>query len=202
MTGSPSLHWHAAPESRVVSEHLQLDTIPPGTVLYRCHQCALGPIYFGKSGELRFDDPQHRYGVSYLASDAVGAFAETLIRRSQGQLLQRQDLQSYCLSTCSTSHALNLVKCYGNGLARNRLDSRISSILPYTETQALSRTYYLHPHQPDGLIYRARHDDDCRAIALFDRAGRKLAPIKSTRAWLDTGGLLETVLDRYQVALV
>ena len=52
-----------------------------GKVLYRHHQIALDPIYFGTTGKDRFDDPDcpagHTFGVLYVAQDAHCAFIES-----------------------------------------------------------------------------------------------------------------------------
>jgi len=51
-----------------------------GTVIYRSHSLAYGPIYFGKRKLQRFDDPKVEYGVLYVAHERAGAFVETYLR--------------------------------------------------------------------------------------------------------------------------
>ena len=34
------------------------------------------------------------------------------------------------------------------------------------------RALWSHPSRPDGLLVRARHDPDCRCVAIFSRARR------------------------------
>ena len=46
---------------------------------YRHHKPEFGPIFFGRTGECRFDapPPDRAYGVLYLAADVHCAFVET-----------------------------------------------------------------------------------------------------------------------------
>lgn len=182
----------------------KLGTLPveTGTELYRCHQAFNDPIHFGRDASHRFDDPDRRFGVCYLASTAQGAFAETLIRKPAGQVLQRSDLETFCISSVPVNAPLELVHCYGAGLHRNGLDSRISATTQYRTTQALARDFHQHSQHPDGLIYRARHDDDQLSIALFGRASGKLGNIQNTLSWIATGTIIESILDRYEIALI
>lgn len=70
----------------------------------------------------------------------------------------------------------------------------------YTTTWAWSSAFHEHPSRVDGICYRARHDDDGLAIALFERASAALELIDTTplldpsmhavvARWLDRYGL-------------
>jgi len=48
-----------------------------GGSLFRTHLHNVAPLYFGRTGRNRFDDPKGRYGVLYAARDPFGAFIET-----------------------------------------------------------------------------------------------------------------------------
>lgn len=183
-------------------EQLAIRRLDAGISVYRCHPDSYGAVYFGRKACHRFDDPRQRFGVCYLALSPIGAFAETLVRKPFGQVLEKSDLRLYCLTRLLTSASLNLVHCHGEGLQLNGLDSRISSTLDRAATQTLSRTLYDHVDGPDGLIYRARHDDDQLSIALFDRASAKIAKPDEPVSWMDAGSLLDEVLDRYRIALI
>ena len=183
-------------------ERLAVREIAGDTPLYRCHSIQHGVVYFGRNGRNRFDDPQRQFGVCYLSLSPNGAFAETLIRKRTGQVLQKSDLLEYCLARVRTRQALRLVHCHGEGLAQNSLDSQISSSADRSSTQSIAREFYHHKHQPDGLIYRARHDDDQLSVALFGRASDKLCDPEQPLAWMHAGPLLDEVLDRYGIALI
>ena len=66
-----------------------------GDVLYRHHQIALDPIYFGTTGKNRFDDPAcpagHAFGVLYAAEDLFCRLAYFLssCRRASRRTLNR-----------------------------------------------------------------------------------------------------------------
>lgn len=186
--------------NKVVPEQLSIREV--GEPLYRCHRVHHGAIYFGRDIRNRFDDPQGRFGVCYLSLSPSGAFAETLIRKPIGQVLQKSDLRHYCLTRIHTLQTLRLVHCHGEGLKHNGLDSQISSSVDRGSTQSMARVFYEHDDRPDGLIYRARHDDDQLSVALFNRATDKLAEPQQPISWMEAGPLLDEVLDRYGIALI
>lgn len=187
---------------KVVPERLATRSIDAGASLYRCHSMRHRAIHFGRDSSNRFDDPENQFGVCYLSLSPSGAFAETLIRKPTGQLLEKSDLRNFGLTTIRTGKPLRLVQCHGKGLKLNGMDSRISSHTDRGRTQALARALHDHGDLADGLIYRARHDDDQFSIALFDRASSKLTDPGPPIRWIDAGLLLEAVLDRYGIALI
>ena len=73
---------HPPPHPELSTQTPLLFTLKMGDVLYRHHQSALDPIYFGTSGANRFDDPDcpagHAFGVLYTAEDAHGSFHRVL----------------------------------------------------------------------------------------------------------------------------
>lgn len=64
--------------------------------------------------------------------------------------------------------------------------------MDYTESQAWSRAFFEHPDNVDGVLYRARHDQDQRSIGLFERpaAAASTAP-HGLLAVLETHGFNE-----------
>ncbi len=186
----------------MVPERLAIREINAGEPLYRCHSSHHGAIYFGRQRQNRFDDPKGQFGVCYLALSPGGAFAETLIRKSAGQVLQKSDLKTFCLSRIEIRKTLRLVHCHGEGLKHNGLDSRISSRVDRYSTQQIACTFHDHENRPDGLIYRAHHDDDQLSVTLFERASGKLAKPHEPIPWIDTGPHLDEVLDRCDIALI
>src|SRR3954447_25097959 len=62
------------------SRDLPIETVRAGAAFQRIHRTGFGPLHFGLSGDNRFDDPRHEYGVFYAARSLEGAFAETCLR--------------------------------------------------------------------------------------------------------------------------
>lgn len=175
--------------------------VPAGETLYRCHRCAYDPIHFGRDASNRFDAPNGEYGVCYLSRSPAGAFAETFLRKTKGQFIERADLERYALAEVSVASTVRLVQCFGAGLRRNRVDARVSSSANYPALRKFSRLCHDHPEKPDGLIYRARFDDDQFSIALFQRSSPSIAARRRPTAWLETGVIIEEILDRYEIAI-
>src|SRR3954469_14452002 len=70
---------HPEPPPDLASRPLHLLTIDHAWV--RSHPTTFEPLYFGRSGDNRFDAPHGEYGVLYLAREVEGAFVETFGRR-------------------------------------------------------------------------------------------------------------------------
>jgi hypothetical protein len=158
-------------------------TLRPGRTLWRLHQAGLAPDHFGAARRNRFDDPRGAFGVCYAALSEAGAFAETLLRRSGATLLTEAILKERALSSATVTQDLTLVRLFGDGLIPLGATAAVTSG-PYPASQAWARALHDHPAKPAGVAYRANHDNDELAVALFDRA----------RGALDWGDRL--VLDR------
>jgi hypothetical protein len=86
-----------------------------------------GPIYFGQSGQTRFDAPAGQYGVLYVAADVNGAFIETFGRRLNYRLLSLHDFIAREVSQVTQTRPLRLVDLTGSGLSLIGADSRLTS---------------------------------------------------------------------------
>jgi RES domain len=142
--------------------------------LYRIHRTVQHWRYFGKNASERFDDPLKRYGVLYVSSRPEAAFAEVFLRTLSLMVVDEVDLRARSL----TSFAANSLRCLdlaGSGLRKLSCHNRISTEKPYTTVGLWSRALYSHPQQPDGIIYRSRHNPRFRCLALFDRCAAKLS---------------------------
>jgi hypothetical protein len=151
--------------------------LPLATVkgsLYRIHRTVHHWQYFGKNASERFDDPLKRYGVLYVSTQPEAAFAEVFLRTLSLMVVDEVDLRARSLA----SFAANSLRCLdltGSGLRKLSCDNRISTEKPYTTVGLWSRALYTHPQQPDGIIYRSRHNPRFRCLALFDRCAAKLS---------------------------
>ncbi len=169
--------------------------------LFRIHQTIHNWRYFGRNRSERFDDPQGVFGVLYGSTTADAAFAEVFLRKLASMSVAQVDLESRALTTFN-GRPLKCVELTGSGLRRLSCDNRISTEKPYRTTHLWSRALFLHPEQPDGLVYRSRHNPRFRCLALFDRCDAKLTDVRSEplmdpprRAWCSVQ------LDRYDLAM-
>ncbi|WP_458752574.1 RES domain-containing protein [Sphingobium xenophagum] len=97
---------HFEPPADLASRALPIETIAPGTALYRLHRSDLGALHFGKTGHNRFDDPQSIFGVCYLALSLEGAFAETCLRAVGATLLSYTFLAERSVTTVVAARTL------------------------------------------------------------------------------------------------
>ena len=141
--------------------------------IFRIHHTGRSCLYFGKKTAQRFDDPLGRYGVLYAAVQPEAAFAEVFLRPLSLMLIREVDLQERSLSeiACNRLHCVDLT---GAGLRRVSCDNRIATEKPYLTVGQWSRALFIHPQQPDGIIYRSRHNPQLKCLALFDRCQSRL----------------------------
>jgi hypothetical protein len=140
--------------------------------------------------------------VCSLAEAPEVAFAETFLREPGTTLIEEVDLASRSVAVVTVKRDLRLVAFHGEGLARIGATAGVSSG-PYAVSRAWAAALHGHPSQPDGIRYRARHDDDGFAVALFDRAGGAVE-VESTAGLTspETRSLLAGWLDRYGIGIV
>lgn len=157
--------------------------------LFRIHRLDRDCLHFGKHASQRFDDPRSQYGVLYAALQPDAAFAEAFLRQLSLMLIAEMDLAERALGEL-TGSPLHCVDLSAAGLRRVSCDNRIATEKPYPATQAWSRAFFNHPQQPDGIIYRSRHNPKFHCVALFDRCRSRVHLLRSAalmssarRAW-------------------
>jgi len=142
--------------------------------------------------------------VLYLAADAPGAFIETFGRQPGRLIVTTTELARRSLSiiTVRSRRALRLVDLSGAGLAKIGADSRLTSG-SYDVSQVWALALYEHPEQPDGLLFRSRHDPSRLCAAIFDRAEDAL-DARSLGSLADAANavLLGHILDTYGFGLI
>lgn len=135
----------------------------------RIHRLEYSPLYFGRTCANRFDAPKGEFGVLYVGATSGAAFVETFGHATGDNFVQKSELLLRGISVIGSKIELKLVDLTGPGLARIGADERLCS-----GSQALARRWSaaLHRHStnPDGLLYRARHDPSQICAAFYDRA--------------------------------
>jgi hypothetical protein len=161
-------------------------------------------LFFGRTGQWRYDDLKRTYGVLYVAADFEGAFIEGCIHDAAmgttTPLISERYLKKRCVSKIRFAGRLKLVDLSGPGLAAIGADARIC-VGDYRIAQHWSRALWCHPQQPDGILYPSRHNPAIICAAVFDRApdaaAEKLGSFLGPRLILRTAALL----DAYGVGL-
>lgn len=123
----------------------------------------------------RFDSPNGAYRVCYLAHEPPGCFVETFLRepdRTKGRfrILAVSELEARELSRVHLVSDLEVALLRGPGLSWRGLTASVSTTPIYSETQELSWRIHREPEAWAGIAYRSRHDNDQKALAVFDRA--------------------------------
>ena len=187
------------PPSGFAQRRLPVDRLEEGTLLYRSHRQDHSPLHFsrGHTGN-RFDDPDARFGVCYLATTPAGAFAEAFLRPPGPTYLGEQDLIDRMLAEMALTRDLALVRFHGAGLHQLGATARVSSG-PHATSQRWAAAIHAHPDRHDGIIYRVRHDDEQFGVALFERSKDALTEC-TTEQWLYHPAL-PAMLDRYEVGV-
>ncbi len=172
---------------------------------YRHHKPEFGPIFFGRTGECRFDapPPERAYGVLYLAADVHCAFVETFGHGhvGRGRLVTTEALSAKRLVEVRFTRPLRLVDLTESGLARIGADLRLCAG-DYDVAQQWSGALHDHPAAPDGLLYRSRHDPGRLCAAVYDRAEAEVTTTpRGTLAAPEHAPLLADILKTYAFGL-
>jgi hypothetical protein len=176
----PGLH----PDPPVDLSAHELPIVEVASPWFRIHACHREPLHCGDSGRNRFDAPAREFGILYVGGDEHCAFIETFGQSTGLNLLEALALTTRCLARVEAGLALAIVDLTAPGLARLGADERLCAG-EHRVAQRWSLALWARSSQPDGLLYRARHDPSRFSLALYDR----VAPILRAVA---LGGLLDT----------
>ena len=192
---------HARPTRSLFDAPLATTRVARQHSWVRLHRAGYSPLYSGSSGENRFDTPGS--GTLYLARKIEGSFVEVFCRtphRGTSRITEAH-LEQYRVAEFRSSRGLKLVDLAGKGLVKMGLDARLATG-SYKLAQEWAGAFQEHPDQPDGILYRSRHDPKQRLAAIFERAQPvfELNQCGTLRDYL--GDDFYVLLDRYQVALL
>jgi hypothetical protein len=170
----------------------------------RIHAQARNSLWFGPArGQPpihRFDDTAGRFRVCYFGITLEVCFAETVLRNPPVRILALDDLAGRLVATVEVRRDLRLVPVHGSSLARLGVTAEVATGGDYALSQLWSRVLWEHSDQPDGILYRSRHDDSALCVALFDRAKDALAVVGDCSLAEDSKQLAR-LLRRYGLAL-
>ena len=166
--GAPKLGPHPDPPADL--EQRGPSIVEEAVEWWRSHPAGRSALYFGKTGNYRFDAPDGSYGVMYMGADLQCAFIETFGEMVRSGLVTMAALKLKKFSLIRPSRPLRLVDLVSSGeLIRLGADARLFSG-DYEVAQRWSAALWGLKSKPDGILYPARHDPQRRACAVFDRA--------------------------------
>lgn len=198
---------HPLPHPELHTQNPIIFTLKIGDVLYRHHQTIHDPIFFGTSGDYRFDAPDCHtgasFGVLYAGEDPHCCFIESCGLTTGVPAVSGAYLDAREIARLELTEELRFIDlaCSG-GLTHVGADGRLLTGA-YKVAQRWAAALRLHPSKPDGIRYLARHDPTRVAYAIFTRPrstfnvtslGSLTAP--SNRA------LLNQLLSDYNVDLI
>jgi hypothetical protein len=169
----------------------------------RIHARRHDPCHFGRASRHRFDALAGEFGVMYVAKDVHGAFIETFGHATGVRFVTESELGARELVAITAGRPLRLVDLRAEGLARMGADAALTSGPDYGLSRRWARAIHEHPREPDGILYRARHDPARACAAIFDRAKSAIAARRagSLRS-REHRALVAAVLDTYKFGLV
>jgi hypothetical protein len=170
----------------------------------RIHLQSRNALWFGPGSGLppvhRFDDPDGRFRICYFGTTFEVCFAETFLRNPPVRILAFDDLAARSIATVQVRRELRLVPLHGPGLARLGVSAELASASDYGRSQLWSRALWEHRDQPDGILYRSRHDDSALSAAVYDRAKNALAIVED-RSLTEDPQQLANLLGRSRLGL-
>jgi len=185
-------------------KRLPLRIVRAGAHWMRIHAQARNALWFGpalgRQAIHRFDDPAGQFRVCYFGTTIEVCFAETFLRNPPVRILALDDLAGRSIATVEVRRDLRLVPIQGPSLARLGVTAELASGGDYQASQHWSRALWEHSDQPDGILYRSRHDDSAHCIALYDRAKDGLRIVRD-HSLAEDPQQLARLLRRYGVGL-
>jgi hypothetical protein len=164
---------HPLPHLELHTQTPLIFTLKSGDVLYRHHQSVHDPIYFGISGNYRFDDPdcstKASFGVLYTGGDMHCCFIESCGSTTGVPAVSGAYLDAREIARLELTEELRFIDLASSGgLTRLGADARLVTG-SYKIAQRWSAALRLHPSKPDGIRYLSRHDPTRVAYAIFTR---------------------------------
>ena len=140
------------------------------------------PLYYGRSGANRYDDPSQSYGVLYLGNDLPTALMESVFHKHQWIMdtkrsIALKEVQSRLVRAVGVLGDLRLADLTAPGVMAGHFGLNLEQLAhrDYAHTQQVSaRVYAMLGDEGiplfDGVLYPSRNNYPAASIALFERA--------------------------------
>lgn len=148
------------------------------------------PLYYGRDGTNRYDDPARAYGVLYLGRELPTALMESVFHKHQWladtkRSITLKEIQSRLVRAVGVLDDLRLADLTASGVMAGYFGLNLEQLASrsYTHTQRVSTRVHAmfgdddHPLF-DGVLYPSRNNYPAASIALFERAKAKVGVIE------------------------
>jgi hypothetical protein len=165
---------HPLPHPELPTQTPLIFKLPEGEVLYRHHQSVHDPLFFGTSGNYRFDDPgcpaPGSFGVLYAGADPECCLLESCGSTTGVPAVSGAYLDARQIARMELTEELRVVDLVEpGGLCSIGADNRLPTG-SYQVAQQWSAALRNHPAKPDGIRYRSRHAPERIAYAIYTRS--------------------------------
>ncbi len=198
---------HPPPHAELAAQHPLIFTVPERGILYRHHQKIHDPVYFGKKGEYRFDDPDCPvpgcFGVLYAGADPESCLLESCGTTTGVPAVSGAYLDARAIARMELTGSLRFIDLVSDGgLASIGADGRLATG-SYKVAQQWSAALKKHPCKPDGIRYRSRHAPERIAYAIYERPPSSFS-VTSMGSFTDPANeaLFKRILKTYNFALI
>ena len=198
---------HPLPNAELATQNPLIFTLHQGEVLYRHHQSVHDPIFFGTTGNYRFDDPDcpapRSFGVLYAGADPECCLLESCGSTTGIPAVSGAYLDARQIARMELTEELRFVDLVEpGGLTSIGADGRLATG-SYKVAQQWSAALKKHPTKPDGILYRSRHTPERIAYAIYTRSPATFS-VTSMGAFTDPANeaLLKGILKTYNFAFI
>jgi len=198
---------HPPPHAQLAAQHPLIFTLLPGEILYRHHKKIDDPVYFGKTGYYRFDDPDCPapgcFGVLYAGADPECCLLESSGETTGVPAVSGAYLNARAIARIGLTGDLRFIDLVNDGgLASIGADGRLGTG-SYKVAQQWSAALKKHPCKPDGIRYRSRHAPERIAYAIYERPPSSFS-VASMGSFTDPANeaLFKRILETYNFALI
>jgi hypothetical protein len=175
-----------------VSSDLPSFLIDAGELLQHVSRAAYRgePLYYGRGGTNRYDDPARAYGVLYLGRDLPTALMESVFHKHQWladtkRPIALKEVQSRMVRAVGVLDDLRLADLTAPGVMAGHFGLNLEQLASrdYTHTQQVSAQVHAMLGDDglplfDGVLYPSRNNYPGASIALFERAKAKVSVIE------------------------
>jgi hypothetical protein len=198
---------HPLPHAELPTQNPLIFTLHKGEVLYRHHQSIHNPIFFGTTGNYRFDDPDcpasGSFGVLYSGADPECCLLESCGSTTGVPAVSGAYLDARQIARMELTEDLRFIDLVDpGGLTSIGADGRLATG-SYKVAQRWSAALKQHPIKPDGIRYRSRHAPERICYAIYTRSPATFL-VTSMGSFTDPANeaLFKRVLKTYSIALI